>query len=175
MRLRRLAALSRRLTCRSNMVFVRPHRVLILAPKDWYDPEFFREQFSRLGSIHKRVILIYPDDTCRWQIDVHGWCAAHPDQFYDRGFQKNVFKVGSGEDIERDWKMFFDGNPDEVWRVESSKGCKGRPNAPIFPHLWNAALGSNMTCISYKTPYNKKKPRNPGYMTPAVHIRKKKI
>lgn len=155
---------------------VKQHRVLVLAANDWNDRQFLQEELLRLGSIHRKIRLIFPDDTCPWQIYLHDWCKTHPDQFIAAGYPKDVFQFGTGEDEARDWRMFWTEEPDEVWKIESSKGCKGRPNYPLWPALWDTALAMNMECVVFRAPYAKNGGRHkPGYMVPAKIVRKRKI
>ena len=145
---------------------IRPHRVLVLADKYWHDYEFLQQEFLRLASIYRQIIVIWPDDTDRWQLEIADWCKKNPEQFIGHGYRKDVAVVGHGEDTNRDWRMFWDEFPDEVWKIESTKNFKRRPSQPVWPDLWDMAQAMNMTCTVFSAP----RKRNPG--KPVRNVRK---
>lgn len=153
---------------------MKPYRVLVLAIYDWNDPEHLRQEFQRLASIHRKIEIVYPDDTSLWQLYVRDWCIHHGDQFIAVGYKKDVFTYGSEPDLSRDWHMLLDELPDEVWKIEGSKGDKRRPRAPIFPEIWQAAVGMGLPCEVHRNTYRKKKPWNSEYMVPAKTYRNRR-
>jgi hypothetical protein len=141
----------------------------VLAAKHWHDYEFLQQEFLRLASIHRQVIVIWPDDTDRWQLEIHDWCKKNPEQFIAHPYRKNLAEVGYGEDTDRDWRMFWDELPDEVWKIESTKNFARRPTDPVWPHLWDMAQASNMTCLLFSAP------RKRNTSKPLLNVRKRKI
>lgn len=127
------------------------HRLLVLAAPGWNDYEYLKSEFRRLGSIHRKITVIYPDDVEPWMLQIRDWCLHNPEQFTAQGYRKNVFLVGSEQDTERDWRMFWKGDPHEVWCFHSSENFNHWPPHMPWPHLWKTALTMNMQCVMYRT------------------------
>ena len=140
---------------------IKPHRLLVLAANHWHDYEFLQQEFLRLASIHRKIMVIWPHDTELWQLEIADWCKKHPEQFIAKPYEKNVAVYGRRDtDPDRDWHMFWDEYPDEVWKIESTKNFKRRPTDAVWPQLWDMAQASNMTCILYSAP-RKSSPNKP--------------
>ena len=148
---------------------IKPYRLLVLAARSWHDYEFLQQEFLRLASIHRKIVVIWPHDTERWQLEIMDWCKKNPEQFIAKPYEKNVGLYGYGEDEGRDWRMFWDEYPDEVWKIESTKNYKRRPTDAVWPHLWDMAQANNMTCIMFSAP------RRRNMQKPLMNVRKKKI
>lgn len=135
------------------------HRLLVLAAPSWNDYDYLKSEFLRLGSIHKKIEIIFPDDTSPWMLHIRDWCKNNPEKFAARGYPKDVFTYGSAKDEERDWRMFWEGDPHEVWQIEASRNCQGQADqrfSNIWPHLWDAAMAMNMQCVRHSNPGRRK-------------------
>jgi hypothetical protein len=132
-----------------------PHRLLIIADGEWNDYDYLKEEFQRIASIRKYIHVVYPDDVRYWQLHIRDWCHHHPDQFKSVPYPRNPHtprdEVAQALE-ERNYKMFWDELPDEVWKIESSKGYKHRPSKPIFPQVWNWARAMGIACITHRYP-----------------------
>lgn len=148
---------------------MKPYRVLVVAADVWIDPEFLETEFRRLSTIHKRVEVIYPDDTRPWQLFIRDYCM-RTEGFTGVGYRKDVFTCGSGPDVTRDKNMLLNELPDQMWKIESSKNYRRRPRTPVYPEIWAMAKAIGIECVTYRNPYAKRKRRNPGYMVPAKII-----
>lgn len=118
----------------------KPYRVLMLAADGWHDYDYLKQEFRRLASIHRHIVLVFPDDHEQWNLEVADYCRKN-EQFTAAGFAPHIggHLTLAESRLERDWAMFLDDDLDLMWVIMNSKGFVRRPSYAVYPHLIDAA------------------------------------